>query len=114
MSDYADSSRIRKLQGGLLDWLAAGLYPEKSTLCSPVPQHAESIGFIHDNPSWLASAEPTYKEQILNIGIKTWGTYAFGLSSSYGIRYSSLQGWRWFGGEQSAHLETKRAGPSFQ
>ncbi|MBN1334238.1 MAG: tryptophan--tRNA ligase [Synergistales bacterium] len=81
MSDYADSSQIRNnCREVLLDWLSAGLDPEKCTICiqSHVPQHAElHLALSMITPlGWLYRC-PTYKEQILNIQNKDLSNYAF-------------------------------------
>jgi len=81
MSDYADTSQIRQnCREVLLDWLSAGLDPEKCTICiqSHVPQHAElHLALSMITPlGWLYRC-PTYKEQILNIQNKDLSNYAF-------------------------------------
>jgi tryptophanyl-tRNA synthetase len=81
MSDYADSSGIRQnCREVLLDWLGAGLDPEKATIFvqSHVPEHVElHIAFSMITPlGWLERC-PTYKEQIINIQNKDLSTYAF-------------------------------------
>ena len=81
MSDYADTSQIRNnCREVLLDWLSAGLDPEKCTICiqSHVPQHAElHLALSMITPlGWLYRC-PTYKEQILNIQNKDLSNYAF-------------------------------------
>lgn len=63
-----------------VDWLAAGLDPEKSTLMlqSMVPEHAELhllFSMIVPVP-WLERV-PTYKEQILQLKEKDLSTYGF-------------------------------------
>jgi tryptophanyl-tRNA synthetase len=63
-----------------LDWLAAGLDPEKSTLMiqSLIPEHAElHLLFSMFVPiPWLERV-PTYKEQILQLKEKDLSTYGF-------------------------------------
>lgn len=81
MSDYADTSQIRNnCREVLLDWLSAGLDPEKCIICiqSHVPQHAElHLALSMITPlGWLYRC-PTYKEQILNIQNKDLSNYAF-------------------------------------
>ena len=81
MSDYADTSQIRNnCREVLLDWLSAGLDPEKCLICiqSHVPQHAElHLALSMITPlGWLYRC-PTYKEQILNIQNKDLSNYAF-------------------------------------
>jgi tryptophanyl-tRNA synthetase len=81
MSDYADSSSLAEnCRQVLLDWLAVGLDPEKSTIFiqSHVLQHAElalALGMVAPL-GWL-ERNPTYKEQILNLQNKDLSTYAF-------------------------------------
>src|ERR1700685_4048226 len=80
-TDYADTSRVKENSlEVLLDWLAAGLDPERSTLFiqSHVPEHAElHLLFSLITPlSWLERV-PTYKEQRENIKDKNLGTYGF-------------------------------------
>lgn len=81
MSDYADSSQIEtNCREVLLDWLSAGLDPEKCVIFvqSHVPQHAElHLALSMVTPlGWLYRC-PTYKEQILNIQNKDLSNYAF-------------------------------------
>jgi len=61
-TDYADTSRIKQNSlEVLLDWLAAGLDPDRCTMFiqSHVPQHAETAPpAFHDHPSGLAGARP--------------------------------------------------------
>ena len=63
-----------------LDWLAAGLDPEKSTLMiqSLIPEHAElHLLFSMFVPiPWLERV-PTYKEQIIQLKEKDLSTYGF-------------------------------------
>lgn len=80
-TDYADTSRIKENSLEVtLDWLAAGLDPEKSTLFiqSHVPQHAElHLLFSMVTPLGWLERVPTYKEQRENIADKDLGTYGF-------------------------------------
>ena len=66
-TDYADTSQGKaKLLDVLLDWLAAGLDPERCTLFiqSHVPQHAElHLLFSMITPLGWLERVPTYKEQ---------------------------------------------------
>ncbi len=81
MSDYADSSTIRSnCSEVLLDWLAAGLDPEKCVIFvqSHVPQHAElHLALSMVTPLGWVQRNPTYKEQIINIQNRDLSTYAF-------------------------------------
>ena len=81
MSDYADSSTIRgNCWEVLLDWLAAGLDPEKCVIFvqSHVPQHAElHLALSMVTPLGWLQRNPTYKEQIINIQNRDLSTYAF-------------------------------------
>lgn len=78
---YEDTSSIAEntLQVAM-DWLAAGLDPEKSTLFvqSKVLEHAElHVLLSMITPlSWLERV-PTYKEQIENLKDRDLGTYGF-------------------------------------
>ncbi len=80
-SDYADTSELKSniLQIGI-DWLAAGLDPERSTLFiqSRVPEHAElHLLLSMITPlAWLERV-PTYKEQQQEIKDKDLSTYGF-------------------------------------
>jgi tryptophanyl-tRNA synthetase len=64
----------------LLDWLAAGLDPARSTLFiqSHVPQHAElHLLLSMITPLGWLERVPTYKEQRENLAEKDLGTYGF-------------------------------------
>src|SRR4030081_2421608 len=80
-TDYADTSRIKENSVEvLLDWLAAGLDPERCTMFiqSHVPQHAElHLLFSMITPLGWLERVPTYKEQRENIAEKDLGTYGF-------------------------------------
>jgi tryptophanyl-tRNA synthetase len=80
-TDYADTSRVKENSVEvLLDWLAAGLDPQKSTMFiqSHVPQHAElHLLFSMITPLGWLERVPTYKEQRENIKEKDLGTYGF-------------------------------------
>ena len=80
-TDYADTSQVKENSVEvLLDWLAAGLDPERSTifLQSHVPQHAElHLLFSMVTPLGWLERVPTYKEQRENIKDKDLGTYGF-------------------------------------
>jgi tryptophanyl-tRNA synthetase len=80
-TDYADPSRLKLNTLDLaLDFLAAGLDPEKSTIFiqSHVPQHAELnllLGML--TPLGWLERVPTYKEQQENLTSKDLTTYGF-------------------------------------
>ena len=81
MSDYADCTKVKaNCREILLDWLAVGVDPEKSSIFiqSHVKQHAEiHLALSMITPlGWLERC-PTYKEQILNLQNKDLSTYAF-------------------------------------
>ncbi len=80
-TDYADTSRVKETSlEVMLDWLAAGLDPEKSVMFmqSHVPAHAElHLLFSMITPLGWLERVPTYKEQRDNIKDKDLGTYGF-------------------------------------
>jgi tryptophanyl-tRNA synthetase len=80
-TDYADPSRLKlNTLDVALDWLAAGLDPEKSTIFiqSHVPQHAElHLLFSMITPLGWLERVPSYKEQQENIKGKDLTTYGF-------------------------------------
>jgi tryptophanyl-tRNA synthetase len=80
-TDYADPSRLKENSLEVaLDWLAAGLDPEKSVIFiqSHVPAHAElHLLFSMITPLGWLERVPTYKEQRENIKDKDLGTYGF-------------------------------------
>ena len=80
-TDYADTSRVKtSCIEVMLDYLAAGLDPERATLFiqSHVPQHAElHLLFSLITPLGWLERVPTYKEQKENIKGKDLGTYGF-------------------------------------
>jgi tryptophanyl-tRNA synthetase len=80
-TDYADTAQLKQNSiDVLLDWLAAGLDPERSTLFlqSHVPQHSElHLLFSMITPLGWLERVPTYKEQRDNIAGKDLGTYGF-------------------------------------
>ncbi len=80
-TNYADTSRIRTyVREMVIDWLAAGLDPEKSVLFrqSLVPQHAVLHVLLSMSTPlpWLERV-PTYKEKIDQIQDKDMNTYGF-------------------------------------
>ena len=80
-TDYADTSRVKQsCIEIMIDWLAAGLDPEKCTMFiqSHVPQHAElHLLFSLVTPLGWLERVPTYKEQRDNIKDKDLSTYGF-------------------------------------
>lgn len=80
-SDYEDPGNIARFtENMMIDWLGAGLDPEKSTLFvqSAVVSHAELfllLSMITPVP-WL-ERNPTYKEQIEALGSKDLSTFGF-------------------------------------
>jgi tryptophanyl-tRNA synthetase len=80
-TEYADTSGIREsLTDMVLDWLAFGIDPDKSTVfCqSAVHQHAELnlILSMITPVSWL-ERNPTYKEMQENLAAKDLSTFGF-------------------------------------
>ncbi len=80
-TDYADTSHVKENSVEVvLDWLAAGLDPQKSVLFiqSHVPEHAElHLLLSMITPLGWLERVPTYKEQRENIKDKDLGTYGF-------------------------------------
>ena len=92
-TNYADTSRVKKFtQELLIDWLAAGIDPNKTTVFiqSQVPEHAILhllFSMIIPIP-WL-ERNPTYKEKQDEIKEKDpFNLWIFRLSSSSICRYS--------------------------
>jgi tryptophanyl-tRNA synthetase len=80
-TNYADTSKIRTyIQEMVIDWLSAGLDPEKAVLFrqSLVPQHAVLHVLLSMSTPlpWLERV-PTYKEKIEQIQDKDMNTYGF-------------------------------------
>jgi tryptophanyl-tRNA synthetase len=113
-TDYANPSRVKlNTLDVALDWLAAGLDPERSTIFiqSHVPQHAELnllLGMI--TPLGWLERVPTYKEQQENLSTKDLTNFGFlgypVLMASdillYQAQYVPV------GQDQSAHVELTR------
>ncbi len=80
-SDYEDTGSVSKyVKEMMIDWLSAGLSPEKSTFFvqSHIKEHAELfliLSMITPVP-WL-ERNPTYKEQIVQISNKDLSTLGF-------------------------------------
>jgi len=80
-SDYEGTGRISEyVRKMIVDWLSAGLSPEKSTLFvqSHVKEHAELfliLSMITPVP-WL-ERNPTYKDQITQLSNKDLSTFGF-------------------------------------
>lgn len=80
-SDYEDPSAISDyVKQLIIDWLSAGLSPEKSTLFvqSQIKEHAELfllLSMITPVP-WL-ERNPTYKDQIIQLDNKDLSTFGF-------------------------------------
>src|ERR1700756_4372907 len=118
-TDYADTSRVKQNSIEVaLDWLAAGLDPERSTffIQSHVPQHAElHLIFSMITPLGWLERVPTYKEQIDNLREKDLGTYGFlgyPLLQSADILLYAASGdsklWVPVGEDQVPHIELTR------
>jgi len=80
-TDYADTRAVKQNSlEVILDYLAAGLDPDRSTLFiqSHVPQHAElHLLFSMITPLGWLERVPSYKEQKENLKDKDLGTYGF-------------------------------------
>jgi len=80
-SQYADTSQIKdSIQDILINWLAAGLDPEKSTIFiqSRILEHAElNLLLSMITPLGWLERVPTYKEKLQEIKDKDLGTYGF-------------------------------------
>jgi tryptophanyl-tRNA synthetase len=80
-SDYEDTSRISDyVKSMMIDWLSAGLTPEKCTMFvqSHIKEHAELfliLSMITPVP-WL-ERNPTYKDQIVQMDSKDLSTFGF-------------------------------------
>ncbi len=113
-TDYADTSCLQQNSlEVMLDYLAAGLDPERSTLFvqSHVPQHAElHLLFSMITPLGWLERVPSYKEQRENLKDKDLSTYGF-------LGYPLLQSadilvyqanWVPVGEDQVPHVELTR------
>src|SRR5262249_4956332 len=80
-TDYADTESLAGFtRDAVLDWLAVGLDPKKSTifLQSRVPQHAElALYFSMITPLGWLERVPTYKDQIEQLRGKDLATHGF-------------------------------------
>jgi tryptophanyl-tRNA synthetase len=80
-TDYADTEALASYtRDAVLDWLAVGLDPGKSTifLQSRVPQHAElALYFSMITPLGWLERVPTYKDQIEQLRGKDLATHGF-------------------------------------
>lgn len=80
-SDYADPSKVAENTVEMvIDWMAAGLDPEKSVIFiqSMVPDHAElQLLLSMITPLGWLERVPTYKEQIQQLENKDLTTYGF-------------------------------------
>ncbi len=80
-SDYEETGAIQDyVRDMMVDWLSAGLSPEKSTLFvqSKIKEHAELfliLAMITPVP-WL-ERNPTYKDQIVQLSNKDLSTFGF-------------------------------------
>ena len=113
-SDYADTSRIKQNSiEVMLDYLAAGLNPQKCTMFiqSHVPQHAElHLLLSMITPLGWLERVPTYKEQQQNIREKDLNTYGFlgyPLLQSADIMIYQAE-WVPVGEDQVPHIEITR------
>ena len=113
-TDYADPSRVKlNTLDVALDWLAAGLDPEKSTIFiqSHVPQHAElHLLFSMLTPLGWLERVPSYKEQQENItgtDLSTYGFLGYPLLQAADILIYQAQ-FVPVGQDQVAHVELTR------
>ena len=113
-TNYADTSRIREyVRELLIDWLAAGIDPNRSVVFiqSRVPEHAilHLLFSMMIPVSWL-ERNPTYKEKQEEIKEKDLSTYGFlGLSGPPSRRHPPVQtGFRSGRKRSTPHLELTR------
>lgn len=80
-SDYENPGPMAEyVRQMLIDWLSAGLLPEKSTIFiqSHVPEHTElNLIFSMITPVPWLERNPTYKDQILQLQNKDLSTFGF-------------------------------------
>jgi tryptophanyl-tRNA synthetase len=80
-TDYADTQLLASYtRDAVLDWLAVGLDPERSTifLQSRVPQHAElALYFSMITPLGWLERVPTYKDQLEALRSRDLATHGF-------------------------------------
>jgi len=81
MSEYANPSSIKEnILDNVIDWLAFGISPKKSTIFiqSQVKEHLELYLFFSlITPLGLLERCPTYKEQLREVTNRNLSTYAF-------------------------------------
>ncbi|MCX5706152.1 MAG: tryptophan--tRNA ligase [Candidatus Omnitrophica bacterium] len=81
MSEYENTANLSEfIFDNVVDWLAAGIDPDKSTLFiqSEVPQHLDLyMIFSCITPLGLLERCPTYKEQMRQIKTRNLNTYGF-------------------------------------
>ncbi len=114
MGEYENTASLRQNSLEMvLDWLACGIDPEKSTLFvqSEIPEHAElalMLGMI--TPLGWLERNPTYKEQLREIEGRDLTTYGFlgypVLQAADILLYKAHQ--VPVGEDQLAHLELTR------
>ncbi len=114
-TDYADTLAVKENSLEVtLDWLAAGLDPEKSVIFiqSHVPAHAElHLLFSMITPLGWLERVPTYKEQRENIKDKDLGDVRIsGISRAAVGGHSGLQGRLRAGGRRSGRARGADAG----
>ncbi|MDD2680288.1 MAG: tryptophan--tRNA ligase [Candidatus Omnitrophica bacterium] len=81
MSEYENTAELSEnTLDNLVDWLAAGIDPDKSTIFiqSHIPQHAELHVILSCiTPLGLLERCPTYKEQMREVKTRNLNTYGF-------------------------------------
>lgn len=113
-SDYADTSALPgHVQDTVIDWLAAGLDPERSVIFrqSHVPEHAELFLLLSmiTPVSWL-ERNPTYKEQLQELSqkdVRMAGFFAYPVLQTADIVLYKATAVP-VGADQAAHLELSR------